>query len=180
MNLQQRYQQEMISKLKEELSLANIMEVPALKKIVLNVSAKEGMSDKKVLEDISSQLMAIAGQKPSVRLAKKSIAAFKLREGQPVGVSVTLRGVRMFEFLEKLTTIVFPRVRDFQGISTNGFDGKGNYSVGIKEQIVFSEIEYSKIDRIRGLEITLVTSARNDEEGKALLKHLGMPFSKQS
>lgn len=146
-------------------------------KTVINVGVKE-LSDKKVLEAVMEQIGAIAGQKPAVRKAKKSIAAFKLREGQPIGAMVTLRGKRMKEFLEKLVNIVLPRVRDFHGVPLSGFDGHGNYSLGFKEQIVFPEIDYSKIDKIRGLEVTIVTDAENDEEGLSLLKELGMPFQK--
>lgn len=178
MSLQQKYHEEIKNKLKDELKIGNVMAVPKVTKVVINVGAKEIMSDKKTLEAIAEQLGIISGQKPVVRLAKKSIATFKLREGQPVGVSVTLRGKRMYHFLEKLMTIVFPRVRDFRGVSLTSFDGRGNYSVGFKEQIVFPEIEYSKIDRIRGLEVTIATSARSDNEGRALLKALGMPFTK--
>lgn len=146
-------------------------------KTVINVGVKEAF-DKKVLGAVMEQIGIIAGQKPAVRNAKKSIAAFKLREGQPIGVMVTLRGKRMREFLQKLVTIVLPRVRDFHGVPSSGFDGHGNYSLGFSEQIVFPEIEYGKIDKIRGLEVTIVTSAKNDEEGLALLKELGMPFQK--
>lgn len=178
MNLQERYNQEYIVKLKQELGMANVMSVPKVKKVVLNVGVKEALTDKKVLDAVSEQLSAITGQKPTVRLAKKSIAAFKLREGQAVGVSVTLRGKRMYDFLEKLISIVFPRVRDFRGVSENSFDRQGNYSIGFSEQIVFPEIDYSKIDKIRGLQVTISTTARNASEGKALLKMLGMPFSK--
>lgn len=178
MTLQEKYQQEIKQKLQQELKLQNVMAVPKVTKVVLNVGAKEALTDKKVLDAISSQLSTIAGQKPTIRLAKKSIAAFKLRQGQAIGVSVTLRGKRMYEFLEKLLTIVFPRVRDFRGVSDQAFDNKGNYSIGFREQIVFPEIDYSKIDKIRGLEVTIVTSAQDKEQGKALLKMLGMPFQK--
>lgn len=176
--LKQKYHQEIIPALKKELGLGSVMMVPKLLKVVINVSAKEALDDKKVLDAISSQIAAVSGQKPVVRLAKKSIAAFKLREGQPVGVSVTLRGAKMYDFLEKLFSIVLPRVRDFRGVSASGFDGRGNYSLGIAEQIVFPEIEYSQIDRIRGLEVTIVTNAGDDGKGKALLRFLGMPFKK--
>lgn len=178
MNLQDKYNQEIIGKLKEELKLSNVMAVPKVTKVVINVGAKEALTDKKVLDLISDQLGAIAGQKPAIRLAKKSIANFKLREGQSIGVCVTLRGKRMYAFLEKLMTIVFPRVRDFRGVSGTSFDSQGNYSVGFNEQIVFPEIDYSKIDKIRGLEVTIVTTARDNVQGKALLKMLGMPFAK--
>ncbi len=178
MTLQEKYQTELRPKLKDELGLTNIMAVPRLSKIVLNVGVKEALTDKKVLDHVAEQLTAIAGQKPVIRLARKSIAAFKLREGSPVGISVTLRGKRMFEFFEKFVRIVLPRVRDFHGVSNSGFDGQGNYSLGLKEQIVFPEIEYSKIDKIRGLEVTFVTTAQSVTQGLALLKALGMPFQK--
>lgn len=179
MTLQQKFNQELIKTLQTELKLDNVMAVPRLAKVTINVGAKEAMTDKKVLEAILEQIGTIAGQKPSVRLSKKSIANFKLREGLPIGVCVTLRGKRMFEFVEKLIKIVFPRVRDFRGVPLTSFDGRGNYSLGFKEQIVFPEIDYSKIDKIRGLEITITTTAKNDEEGTALLKALGMPFEKR-
>lgn len=178
MNLKQKYDQELKKNLQEELKLENVMAVPRLSKIVINVGVKEAVDDKKVLESVSEQIAVISGQKPSIRVSKKSIANFKLREGMPIGVSVTLRGKRMFEFLEKLVKIVFPRVRDFRGVSLTSFDGKGNYSLGFSEQIVFPEIDYSKIDKIRGLEITMTTTAKNDSEGMALLRSLGMPFEK--
>lgn len=154
------------------------MAVPKLLKVVVSVSTKEALTEKKVLDIVSEQLAQITGQKPIIKNAKKSVAAFKLREGQPIGVVVTLRSKKMYEFIEKMIRIVFPRVRDFRGVPANSFDGKGNYSIGFREQIVFPEIEYSKIDKIRGLEVTIVTSARSDKEGRALLKALGMPFVK--
>lgn len=156
----------------------NIMAKPRLQKVVLNVGAKEALTDKKVLDIISADLAAITGQKPAIRLAKKSIANFKLREGQPIGVMVTLRGKRMRDFLTKLFNITLPRVRDFHGVPVSGLDGQGNYTLGIKEQIVFPEIDYGKIDKIRGLEITIVTTARDNDQAMAFLKELGMPFQK--
>lgn len=156
----------------------NPMAKPRLSKIVLNVGVKEAMMDKKVLDAVLADLVAITGQRGVVRPAKKSIASFKLRQGQPVGVMVTLRKKRMEDFLQKLINIVLPRVRDFHGVPLTGFDGRGNYTLGLPEQIVFGEIDYGKIDKIRGLEITIVTTARNNEEGTALLKELGMPFKK--
>jgi large subunit ribosomal protein L5 len=165
-------------KLKEELKLKNIMEVPVPVKVTVNVGVKEALADKKVLEAVSAQLAAITGQKPAIRRAKKSIAAFKLRAGEPIGVMVTLRGKRMWDFLGKLVKVVFPRVRDFRGIPLKNLDGRGNLSLGFSEQIVFPEIEYDKIDRIRGLEVTITTSAKNNEEGLALFKSLGFPFEK--
>lgn len=156
----------------------NIMAKPRLVKVVLNVGVKEALEDKKVLEVVSADLAAISGQKPAIRKAKKSIANFKLREGQPVGVMVTLRKEKMKSFLQKLVTIVLPRVRDFHGVPLTGFDGKGNYTLGLKEHIVFPEIDYGKVDKIRGLEITIVTTAKDNAGGMELLKELGMPFAK--
>jgi len=178
MILQDKYNQEMRSKLQKELGLGNIMAVPRLTKIVINVGVKEALDDKKILDKVVEELTIITGQKPVIRLAKKSIAAFKLREGQAVGVSVTLRGKKMYDFFQKLIGIVLPRVRDFRGVSSASFDGKGNYTLGFKEQIVFPEIDYGKIDKIRGLEAVIVTTAKNNKEGLALLKEFGMPFAK--
>lgn len=178
-NLKTRYDGEIRSKLKEELKLANIMAVPRLVKIVVNVGVKEAVDDKKVLDAVSSQLTAITGQKPVIRPAKKSVAAFKLRQGQPIGVSVTLRGQRMYDFLEKLIAVVLPRVRDFHGLARTSFDGHGDYSFGLAEQVVFPEIEYSQIDKIRGLEVTIHTNAGDDTKGLALLTALGVPFRKR-
>jgi large subunit ribosomal protein L5 len=178
MKLKDKYQKEIIPELLKELKLTSVMAVPRLVKISVNVGAGEAISNSKVLEAISSQIATIVGQKPSIRKAKVSIATFKLRQGEPIGVAVTLRGQRMYDFLERLITIVLPRVRDFQGIPVDSFDNEGNYTLGLREQIVFHEIEYDKIDRLRGLSITIVTSAKNKEEGHLLLKKLGMPFTK--
>jgi len=178
MNLKQKYHQELQAKLNEELRLGNVMAVPRMAKIVVNVGVKEALDDKKILDAVTSQITAITGQKPVTRVAKKSVAAFKLREGQPIGVSVTLRGQRMYDFIEKIVAIVFPRVRDFRGLPLTSFDGHGNYSFGFSEQIVFPEIEYSQIDKIRGLEVTINTTAKSDAECKALLVALGIPFEK--
>lgn len=178
MNLKEKYFKELRPKLQADLGLKNIMAIPKLTKIVVNVGVKEALDDKKVLDAVATQITAITGQKPVTRLAKKSVAAFKLRRGQPIGVSVTLRRDRMYDFLDKLITIVFPRVRDFRGVSTTGFDGHGNYSLGLSEQIVFPEVDYSQIDKIRGLEVTIVTNAGDDAKGRALLKALGLPFRK--
>lgn len=156
----------------------NIMSVPKPIKVTVNVGAKEMITDKKVIEAVSEQLATITGQKPTVRRAKKSIATFKLREGDPVGVTVTLRGKRMRDFINKLVTIILPRVRDFHGIPKTNLDGRGNLTIGFWEQIVFPEIEYDKIDRIRGLEITITTNAKNDEAGYELFKKLGLPWQK--
>lgn len=158
--------------------LGNIMATPKLVKIVVNVGVKEALTDKKVLDHVSAQLAAICGQKPVINKAKVSIATFKLRKGEPVGVSVTLRGRKMHDFFERLVSIVLPRVRDFHGVSPNSFDKSGNYSLGIMEQIVFPEIEYDKIDRIRSLEVTIVTTAEDKDQGLKLLTALGMPFIK--
>lgn len=178
MNLKQKYYQEIQKNLLKELALDNVMALPRLSKITINVGVKEALDDKKVLDAVSSQIAAITGQKPVIRIAKKSVAAFKLREGQPIAVSVALRSQRMYDFLEKLITIVFPRVRDFHGLSKKSFDGQGNYSFGFAEQIVFPEIEYSQIDKIRGLEVTITTTAKDDTQGLALLTALGVPFVK--
>ncbi len=164
--------------LQKELGLKNIMAVPQIKKVVLNVGAGEALGNAKVLDAVSDQIATVTGQKPVINKAKVSIAAFKLRAGEPVGVSVTLRGKRAYDFVQRLITIVLPRVRDFSGISLSGFDKQGNYTLGLREQIVFPEIEYDKIDRIRGMEITIVTTARNGEEGRLLLAKMGMPFKK--
>lgn len=178
MNLYDRYQNETRFKLKEELALKNVLAVPRLSKVIINVGAKEALADKKVLERISEQIALIAGQKPVKTQAKKSIAAFKLREGEPIGIMATLRGRKMYDFLEKLFNIVLPRGRDFRGVSRQAFDGRGNYSLGFKEQIVFPEIDYGSIDKIRGLEVNIVTTARDDGRALKLLEALGMPFKK--
>jgi large subunit ribosomal protein L5 len=170
------YETEVAPKLMETFQYKNRMQVPKLEKIVLNVGMGEAIHNIKLLDAATEELKAIAGQQPVVTRAKKSIAAFKLREGMPIGCMVTLRHNRMYDFLNKLVNVALPRVRDFRGISGKAFDGKGNYSLGIKEHIIFPEIDYDKIDKIKGLNITIVTSARTDEEGKELLKLLGMPF----
>lgn len=179
MNLQTRYIEEIKPKLKQELVIANVMAIPKLIKIVVNVGLGEALADKKVIEKVSSQLQVITGQKPGLTRAKVSIAAFKLRAGEPVGLRVTLRGKRMYDFMEKLIAIVLPRVRDFRGLSVRGFDGRGNYSLGLQEQILFPEVEYSSVDKVRGLEITIVTSAGNNKAGHKLLQELGFPFEKE-
>lgn len=158
--------------------MKNPLAEPKLKKIIISAGLGEAVKDKKVIENMSEQLTIITGQKPAVCLAKKSEAAFKLRAGQPIGLKVTLRRKRMEEFLKKLVTIVFPRVRDFQGVSEKSFDSCGNYSLGLTEQVVFPDLAFEKVDKIRGLEITIVTTAKSDEEGKKLLKEYGMPFKK--
>ena len=174
--LKKHYEKEVAPKLIEVFRYKNVMQVPKLKKIVLNMGLGEAIQNIKVLETAAEELKLIAGQQPVITKAKKSIAAFKLREGMPIGCMVTLRRSRMYYFLDKLMNVVLPRVRDFRGVSEKAFDGRGNYTLGIKEQIIFPEIEYDKIDKVRGMNITIVTSAPTDEEGKFLLKLLGLPF----
>jgi large subunit ribosomal protein L5 len=171
------YQKEVVPALLETFKYGNIMQVPKLEKIVLNIGMGEAIQNIKVLDSAVEELTAVAGQKPVITRAKKSIAAFKLRSGMPIGCMVTLRKQRMFDFLNKLVNIALPRVRDFRGVSGKAMDGRGNYSLGIKEQIIFPEIDYDKIDKVKGMNITIVTTAKTDEEGKELLKKLGMPFN---
>jgi large subunit ribosomal protein L5 len=171
------YRQEVIPAMMNEFAYDNVMQVPKVTKIVLNVSLKEGIRDIKILETAANELGQVTGQKAIVRRARRSIANFKLREGMPIGTMVTLRRDRMYEFLDRLISIAIPRVRDFRGLNGKSFDGRGNYSMGFQEQIVFQEIDYDKVARITGMNITMVTNAKNDPEGKALLKHLGMPFA---
>lgn len=174
--LKSHYEQDIAPKLMESFQYKNVMQIPKLDKIVLNMGVGEAIHNIKLLDSAKEELKNIAGQQPVIRRAKKSIAAFKLREGMPIGCMVTLRRIRMYDFYYKLVNIALPRVRDFKGLSGKGFDGNGNYSLGIKEHIIFPEIDYDKIDRIKGLNITVVTTANTDEEGKELLKLLGMPF----
>jgi len=173
-----RYKEEVIPALKKEFGITNVMRVPRVRKITLNMGLGEAIQNVKLIEAAVSELGIITGQKPVVCKARRSIATFKLRQGMPIGVKVTLRRERMYEFLDRLVNVALPRVRDFRGVSPKAFDGKGNYSLGIREQIIFSEIQYDKIEKVLGLNITIVTSARNDDEGRALLRHLGMPFRK--
>jgi large subunit ribosomal protein L5 len=170
------YQKEIVPQLVEKFGYKNMMQVPALKKVTLNMGMGEAIQNIKLLEAATAELQLIAGQKPVITRAKRSIAAFKLREGMPIGCMVTLRRERMYDFFNKLVNVTLPRVRDFRGISGKAFDGRGNYSLGIKEQIIFPEIDYDKIDKIKGMNISIVTSARSDEEGRQLLKLMGMPF----
>jgi large subunit ribosomal protein L5 len=170
------YEKEVVPALLDTFKYSNIMQVPRLEKIVLNIGMGEAIQNIKVLDSAVEELTAVAGQRPVITRAKKSIAAFKLRTGMPIGCMVTLRKQRMFDFLNKLVNIALPRVRDFRGVSGKAMDGRGNYSLGIKEQIIFPEIDYDKIDKIKGMNITIVTTAKTDEEGKELLKKLGMPF----
>lgn len=178
MNLRTKYQTVIVPKLKEELKVGSVMAVPRVVKVTLNVGAKEALADKKILQTISDELAIISGQKPVITKAKTSISTFKLRAGDSIGVMVTIRGRRMYDFLEKFVTIVLPRVKDFRGISPLSFDGRGNYSIGFKEQVVFPEIETGKIDHTRPLQVVITTSATNDDSGRALLKLLGFPFQK--
>lgn len=170
------YKSELVLRLKDELGLKNVMEVPRVTKITLNMGVGEALADKKVLENAVADLQAIAGQKPVITMARKSIAGFKVREGWPVGCKVTLRQDRMYEFLERLICIAIPRIRDFRGISAKSFDGCGNFAMGVTEQIIFPEIDYDKIDKLRGLDIIITTSARNDDEGRALLRAFNFPL----
>ncbi|MBI4058397.1 50S ribosomal protein L5 [Candidatus Gottesmanbacteria bacterium] len=179
MNIHTKYREEIKPILQKETGIRNLLSVPKLVKIVVNVGLGEALSDHKVIERVSEQLAVITGQTPAVTRAKTSIAAFKLRVGDKVGMKVTLRGKRMYDFFEKLVRIVLPRVRDFRGVPRDGFDDRGNYNLGLSEQTVFPEIEYGKLDKIRGLEITFVTTARTNETGMMLLSMLGMPFEKE-
>lgn len=174
--LQELYKTEIAQKLQQELGLKNCMEVPRITKITINMGVGEAVGDKKILENALGDLEKIAGQKPISTKARKSIAGFKIREGWPIGCKVTLRRDRMYEFLDRLISIAIPRVRDFRGISPKQFDGRGNFSMGVSEQIIFPEIDYDKVDKLRGLDICIATSARNDEEGRALLKAFQFPF----
>jgi large subunit ribosomal protein L5 len=174
--LRERYQKEIIAALRKEFSYTNPMAIPRLRKIVINIGVGEATQNIKVLDAASHDLAAITGQKPIVHRARKSIAAFKLRKGMPVGCSVTLRGERMYEFLDRLVNIALPRVRDFRGLPTKSFDGRGSYTMGVRDQLVFPEIDYTKVDKTRGMNVTLVTDAKTDEEARSLLRHLGVPF----
>jgi large subunit ribosomal protein L5 len=174
--LLERYRSEVISRLSEEFGFKNIHQVPNLTKIVVNIGLGEAAANPKLLDKAAEELSAITGQKPSIRRARKSVANFKLRQGQAIGCTVTLRGDRMWEFLDRLVSVSLPRVRDFKGLSTKAFDGRGNFSLGIREQIIFPEVDYDKVEHISGLNITVCTTAKNDSEGKSLLTHLGMPF----
>jgi large subunit ribosomal protein L5 len=175
--LKQRYERELRPQLKDELGLSSVMQVPRLAKITLNMGVGDAKVDAKALDSALDELTSIAGQRPQVRRARKSIAAFKLRAGMPVGVRVTLRGTRMYEFLDRLVSIALPRIRDFRGLDPGSFDGRGNYSLGIREQIIFPEINYDDVAQIRGLDVTLTTTAESDEASLALLRGLGLPFA---
>ncbi|KUN34232.1 50S ribosomal protein L5 [Streptomyces longwoodensis] len=174
--LKQKYREEIIQKLRDQFQYENVMQVPGLVKIVVNMGVGDAARDSKLIEGAIRDLTTITGQKPAVTKARKSIAQFKLREGQPIGAHVTLRGDRMWEFLDRTLSLALPRIRDFRGLSPKQFDGRGNYTFGLTEQVMFHEIDQDKIDRVRGMDITVVTTATNDEEGRALLRHLGFPF----
>lgn len=176
-NMKEKYLQEVVPALKKKFNYKSVMEVPRIEKVVVNMGINDARENPKAIEASTRDMTLITGQKPIVTKAKKSIAAFKLREGMPVGAKVTLRASKMYDFLEKLFNIDLPRVRDFRGVSPDAFDGRGNYSLGIKEQLIFPEIEYDKIDRVRGMDITIVTTAKTDEEARELLRNLGMPFA---
>ena len=174
--LKARYDAAVKGQLRDRFKYSNVMQVPRIEKVVVNIGMGEAIENKKAMDAAAGDLATITGQRPVVTKSKKAISNFRLRIGMPIGLKVTLRGERMWAFLEKLLSVVLPRIRDFQGMSDRGFDGRGNYTLGLKEQLVFPEIEYDKIDRLRGLEITIVTTAKTDEEGRELLKALGMPF----
>jgi large subunit ribosomal protein L5 len=174
--LKERYQKEIAPAISKEFEIANPMAIPRLEKIVLNMGMGEAIANAKILDTAADELRVITGQKPVVTKAKKSIASFKLRQGMPIGVMVTLRGDRMYEFLDRLVSIALPRVRDFRGVSPKAFDGRGNYTLGIREQLIFPEIDFNKVDKTRGMNISIVTTARDDEQARSLLKALGMPF----
>jgi large subunit ribosomal protein L5 len=177
--LKQKYDDEIAARLKEELSAANAMLVPRLDKIVVNVGVGEAVADKKAIDSVMEELAIITGQKPKLNRAKKSIANFKVRQGMPVGASVTLRGKRMWEFFDRLVAVAIPRVRDFRGLNPKSFDGRGNYSFGVTEQLIFPEIDYDKVSTVRGMDITICTTADNDEDARALLNAFGFPFRTQ-
>ena len=178
--LKQRYREEIQAKLQEEFGYASVMQVPRVTRVVVNVGLGEALGNARVLDTVAAEVGQITGQRPVITRARKSIANFKLREGNPVGVTVTLRGDRMWEFLDRTINAALPRIRDFQGLSRTAFDGRGNYSIGLREQIVFPEIEFSTVDRIRGLQINVLTSAQNDAEARRLLELLGMPFARSN
>ncbi len=174
--LKERYQKEVAPAIAKEFGISNPMAIPRVQKVVLNMGMGEAIANAKILDTAADELRAISGQKPVVTKAKKSIASFKLRQGMPIGVTVTLRGDRMYEFLDRLVSIALPRVRDFRGVSPKAFDGRGNYTIGVREQLIFPEIDFNKVDKLRGMNISIITTARTDEQARALLKGLGMPF----
>jgi large subunit ribosomal protein L5 len=177
--LRQFYQKSVVPALTKEFSYSNVMAVPRLDKISINIGLGEATQNAKLMDGAVNELTQIAGQKPVITKAKKSIAAFKLREGMPIGCMVTLRGDRMYEFFDRLVNVALPRVRDFRGVSSKSFDGRGIYTLGVKDQLIFPEIDYAKVDKMKGMNITMVTTAKNDNDARALLKHMGMPFRQQ-
>jgi large subunit ribosomal protein L5 len=174
--LKERYQKEVAPAIAKEFGITNPMAIPRVQKVVLNMGMGEAIANAKILDTAADELRAVTGQKPVITKAKKSIASFKLRQGMPIGVMVTLRGDRMYEFLDRLVSIALPRVRDFRGVSPKAFDGRGNYTIGVREQLIFPEIDFNKVDKLRGMNISIITTARNDEQARALLRGLGMPF----
>jgi large subunit ribosomal protein L5 len=178
MKLKERYSKEVVPQLQKEFGYTNSMQVPKIEKVVINMGLGEATANAKAIDGGVKDLVAITGQKPVINRARKSIATFKVRQGQPVGASVTLRGQRMYDFLSKLINLALPRIRDFRGVSTKSFDGRGNYSLGVKEQLIFPEINYEQVDAVRGMDISIVTTARTDQEGRALLAAMGLPFRK--
>jgi len=176
--MKDKYQGEAMPALQEQYRYGNVMQVPRITKVVVNIGMGEALTDANALDRAADDVAAITGQKPIINRAKRSIANFRLREGNPIGVSATLRGQRMYEFLDRLVSAALPRIRDFQGLNPNAFDGRGNYSLGIREQLIFPEIDYDKVDKVRGMQVTIVTTARSDEEGRRLLELMGMPFRK--
>lgn len=177
--LSERYQQEVVGNLVKKFNYTSVMQAPKLEKVVINIGVGDAIANPKALDEAVAELMKITGQKPVVTKAKKSIANFKLREGMPIGCKVTLRGEKMYDFIDKLVNIALPRVRDFRGVSVNAFDSRGNYTLGVKEQLIFPEILFDEVNKVRGMDIVIVTSAKTDEEGRALLEELGMPFEKK-
>ena len=180
MNLKEQYNTEVIKSLVEQFGYTSVMQAPKVDKIVVNMGVGEAINNSRFLDDAVAELTQITGQKPIITKAKKSIANFKLRDGMPIGTKVTLRGDKMYDFLEKLIKVALPRVRDFRGVSSSAFDGRGNYTFGIREQLIFPEIDFDKVNKVRGMDITIVTTAQSDQEGHALLKALGMPFQKEN
>lgn len=176
--LHELYKDKVVAELQEKFGFSSVMQVPQIEKITLNMGVGEALADKKILDNAVADLEAISGQKPLITKARKSVAGFKVREGYPIGCKVTLRGERMWDFFERLVSIAIPRIRDFRGVSAKSFDGRGNYSMGVREQIIFPEIDYDKVDRVRGMDITITTSAKTDDEGRALLEAFNFPFKK--
>lgn len=176
--MKDKYEQDVLGALREHYHYENVMQVPKLSKIVVNIGMGEALTDANALDKAAEEVGAITGQKPVITRAKKSIANFRLREGNPIGVTATMRGARMYEFFDRLVSAALPRIRDFQGLNPNAFDGRGNFSLGLREQLIFPEIEYDKVDKVRGMQVTIVTTAKSDDEGRKLLELMGMPFKK--